>query len=284
MDVHETVKSRLNFLCGEIENHYDADCLLFHGQISPLRLPLFGHVIKGLAPHKSRLVIVLQTLGGSAETTEKFVEIIRHFYDEVYFIVPRYAMSAGTIFCMSGDKIIMDFESSLGPIDPQIFNGKDLVPAQGYLDYYEKLVKKSQDGTISPGEFQKLIITDLADLSRFEQAKNLTVTLLKKWLIQYKFKDWNFHRTNEDKKGLPVSPKEKEQRAEQIADTLGENAIWHSHGRYLSPSILRDELRLEIDDYPNETIKNYILEYSDTAEDHMNSKGCYVFFHTRNFF
>jgi ClpP class serine protease len=81
-----------------------------------------------------QLVILLNTPGGSAETVEKLVDIIRYLYKEVYFVVPDYAMSAGTIFCMSGNKIFMDYSSSLGPIDPQVFNGANWVPALGYLD------------------------------------------------------------------------------------------------------------------------------------------------------
>ena len=35
-------------------------------------------------------------------------------------IVPDGAMSAGTIFALSADRIMMDYFSCLGPIDPQI--------------------------------------------------------------------------------------------------------------------------------------------------------------------
>ena len=185
---------------------------------------------------------------------------------------------------MSGDKIIMDFESSLGPIDPQVFNGKDFVPAQGYLEQYEQLVTKSLNGTISPGEFQKLLNTDLADLSRYEQAKSLTVTLLKKWLVQYKFKKWDTHRSSPLKKGFLDSPEEKETRAEEIAVSLSNNNRWHSHGRYIGPKTLKEEIRLEIDGYPNEEIKGTILEYNDMAENLMSSRDIQIFFHTRFFF
>ena len=36
----------------------------------------------------------------------------------------------------------MDYTSSLGPIDPQIHNGKEFVPALGYLDQVEKMIQK----------------------------------------------------------------------------------------------------------------------------------------------
>lgn len=59
--------------------------------------------------------------------------------------MPDYAYSAGTIFCMSGDSIHMDYYSVLGPIDPQVQNkeGK-LVTALGYLDKVKELVEKAK--------------------------------------------------------------------------------------------------------------------------------------------
>jgi membrane-bound ClpP family serine protease len=103
-------------------------------------------------------------------------------------------MSAGTIFCMSGNEIYMDYSSSLGPIDPQIFNGKEFVPALGYLDQW--MIDKSADGTLTDAEFLILQSQDLAMLTAYEQANNLTETLLKEWLVQYKFHNWTKHQTN----------------------------------------------------------------------------------------
>jgi len=56
-------------------------------------------------------------------------------------------MSAGTIFCMAADRIYMDYSSALGPIDPQVPDRENrvLVPALGYLDKVEELIKKSID-------------------------------------------------------------------------------------------------------------------------------------------
>ena len=131
-------------------------------------------------------------------------------------------------FCLSGNKIYMDYSSSLGPIDPQVFNGKDWVPALGYLDQVEKMIEKSANNQLTEAEFIILQNQDLAMLSQFEQAKNLTITLIKKWLVEYKFKDWSTHRTNPDKKGQNVTLEEKEERAEEIANILSDNKIWHS--------------------------------------------------------
>ena len=61
------------------------------------------------------------------------VEITRYFYNEVYFVILDQAMSAGTIWAMSGDKIYMNYASSLGPIDPQVATPEGRwVPALGF--------------------------------------------------------------------------------------------------------------------------------------------------------
>ena len=77
------------------------------------------------------------------------MEILRAHYRSVFFVVPDFAMSAGTILCMSGDRIYMDYSSSLGPIDPQVHNGKEWVPALGYLDKVEQLLEKARKGTLT---------------------------------------------------------------------------------------------------------------------------------------
>ena len=130
-----TIKEILNQNLEKLETHFKSDVIFYYGEIHPSYEKIFRDFIEMLkedTPGKDRLTVVLNTPGGNAETVEKMVEIIRHHYKEVYFVVPDYAMSAGTIFCMSGDKIFMDYSSSLGPIDPQVFNGTTYVPALGF--------------------------------------------------------------------------------------------------------------------------------------------------------
>lgn len=201
-----------------------------------------------------RLLLVLDTPGGVVEAVEKMVEIIRHHFDEVFFAVPRAAMSAGTIFCMSGDRIYMDYTSSLGPIDPQVSlqNGQ-FVPALGYIDKVEELIEKSREGSLTNAELIMLQKLDLATLRRYEQARDLSVSLLKQWLVQYKFKDWVTHGTTTP--GSPVTADQKQARAEQIAKDLSDNRRWHSHGRtigintlffFITANVKRPEMILEL--------------------------------------
>jgi ClpP class serine protease len=92
---------------------------------------------------KTRAAIILDTDGGVVEIVERMVAILRHHFAEMHFVVPDRAMSAGTIFAMSGDAIWMDYFACLGPIDPQIERDGKLVPALSYVVQFENLVRKS---------------------------------------------------------------------------------------------------------------------------------------------
>jgi len=284
----DTLKEILNGKLRALEQHFQADVVFYYGEISPSVEKLFRDFIETLRAEDgggNRLVIILNTPGGSVETVEKMVEIVRFHYEEVYFVVPDYAMSAGTVFCMSGNKIYMDYSSSLGPIDPQVFNGKEYVPALGYLDQVQKMIEKAKDNSLTHAEFLILQSLDLAMLSRYEQARNLTVTLLKKWLVEHKFTTWEKHSSNPDKIGNPVTMQEKEERAEEIATILGNNKIWHSHGRHIGVHTLRNVLKLKIEDYSADIgLRGVLRPYNDLMIEYINRAGFKLFMHSRNFF
>lgn len=283
-----TIKDLLNKKLSQLETKFKSDVTFYYGEIHPGLLRAFRDLIEDLKRDKKtkdRLVILLSTTGGSAEIAEKMVDIVRQHYKEVYFIVPDAAMSAGTIFCMSGDKIYMDYSSSLGPIDPQVWNGKQWVPALGYLNKVEEFLEKERQGTLTRAEFVMLQNQDLAMLSSCEQAKNLTITLLKKWLVEYKFKDWDIHESDPIKRGQAVTEQEKQERAEEIADLLGDNTKWHSHSRMIGLETLRKELRLKIEDFADNTaLHSLIRSYNDLLTEYIARNNYTFFLHSRRFF
>jgi len=67
-----------------------------------------------------RVDVIIETPGGDGAVAEDIVRLLRGKFDEVCFIVPGYAKSAGTIIAMSGDDILMGPTSALGPIDAQL--------------------------------------------------------------------------------------------------------------------------------------------------------------------
>lgn len=282
----DTIIMMLDIYMEKIEEVFgqESNIISYTGDINSAYLRKFREFIELRAndDKKDNLAIILTTPGGSAAAVEKMVDVVRKHYKEVYFIVPDAAMSAGTIFCMSGDKIYMDYASSLGPIDPQVLKNDRYVPALGYLDKVNELIKKSLNGTLSNAEFMMLQNLDLAELKQYEQAKDLSIDLLKKWLVTYKFKNWNQHRTTPSKKGKVVTTDEKEERARYIAEQLSDNNIWRSHGRYIGIDTLTKVLKLEIEDYSDNTeLRSAIIEYHDLLAEFVAKNNRRIFFHTR---
>ena len=281
--VDKAVKTLLKDSLHELERVTQSDVLSYFGPIVDGNENTFLDIIEELAndtDKKETLSVVLTTNGGSAIAVERYVNIIRNFYKKVVFIIPDYAYSAGTIFCMSGDEIWMDFFSVLGPIDPQVPNkdGK-MVPAMGYLDKVNELIEKAQKGTLTQAEFLILNNFDLAELRRYEQARELTIDLLKKWLVQYKFKNWTIHNSTQK----TVSEKDKEKRAEEIAKELGDNKRWKSHGRPINIKKLTT-LKLKIDDYSgNMTVRPAIRQYYNLLRDFTMKYQMQIFIQTRKY-
>lgn len=280
--IDETVRELITKKLQDLEDYLHADVIVYCGEIFDSAEDQMKSVVEDLQTGdntRTTCYIILTTPGGSLNPVNRMVTILRHFYSEVNFIVPNYAYSAGTIFCMSGDNIYMNYYSALGPVDPQVQNrdGK-LVAALGYLDKINELLSKAQDNTISQAEFLILKDFDLAELRAYEQAKELAVDLIQKWLVKYKFKDWVTHSN-----GVEVTLEEKKQRAYEIADSLSDNNIWKSHGRAINMEELR-RMELKIIDYgENKELCRRIEDYFSVMKEYIAKYNLMVFVHTRRF-
>ena len=136
---------------------------------------------------------------------------------------------------------------------------------------------------IADAKFVILKDFDLAELRGYEQSKELTVDLLKKWLVKYKFKNWNKHLTSPGKLGKEVTDEEKNERAREIADALSNNQKWKSHGRPINMEELK-ELKLKIEDLEKTPeLRNLIRSYYDILNDHVTRNDFPIFIHTRKF-
>lgn len=225
---------------------------------------------------EKHLVILLETLGGYLDVVNRMVDTIRHHYEVVTFVIPNAAYSAGTILAMSGDAIYMDYYSRLGPIDPQVQGESgQMIPALGYLKRYEALIEQSKtEKGLSVGEIQLLVNGfDQAELYMYDQARQLSVVLLSDWLCKYKFKDWSKTETHKKK----VTDDIRKQRAEDVAHQLNDTDRWHSHSNGISAEVLRDELKLRIDDFGEH--KEAISAYHDLLKDYMGKQGVFGMVH-----
>jgi hypothetical protein len=278
------VEKQLDHFSGEIEKKLGADAMAIVG---PLYAGLDDAVRDAIekrrdkAPLKTGLAIILDTVGGIIEVVERMVNTIRHHYAEVTMIIPGRAMSAGTVFAMAGDRIMMDYYSCLGPIDPQIERNGKLVPALSYLVQYDRLKERAAAGEITTAEMVLLQQLDLAELHSFEEARELSNTLLKEWLAKYKFKDWKETETRK----VAVDDALREQRALEVAQKLMDHQKWHSHGRPIPMEVLRRELNLKIDDFGADAdLSRNIRQYHEFLTEYMAKIGAFGAVHATGVF
>jgi hypothetical protein len=170
------------------------------------------------------LDVLIHSPGGSPEAAEAIVDLLRSKFDHIRFIVPHMAKSAATMICCSGNEILMDEKSELGPIDPQMqllrSDGKITVaPAQAIIKQFDK-AKLSLANNPKEMTAWLPILQPLGPslLTECEIANQLSKLLVTKWLINYMFS--GMENINE--------------LAEKIADFLANNDIHMSHGRRIN--------------------------------------------------
>ncbi len=242
-----------------------------HNDLSEIVRDGIESIVQEFGYNNDTLTILLHTGGGLVDAVERTVRVIRHHYNIVDFIIPDQAMSAGTVFALSGDNIYMDYHAQLGPIDPQFLVDGKWVPGLGYLEKFKELNKKSGKGKLTPLEYALVLNKiDIADLHRYEQAREHSVELLEKWLPAFKFKNWDRKQST----GEPVTEKMKQERANEIALKLNDTKRWHAHSRGISMEVLRDELELVICDLGEDKklyedvkqIHSFIVDLMETSK------------------
>jgi ClpP class serine protease len=96
--------------------------------------------------------VILHTPGGLVLASEQIAKALCKHPGKVTVFIPHYAMSGGTMIALSADKIVMDPNAVLGPVDPQVGQ----YPAVSILKVIEdKDINEVDDSTLI-----------LADMSR----------------------------------------------------------------------------------------------------------------------
>lgn len=272
-----------------IGKHFNSDVVFLKAPMMP---PIDDSVkdeieeLKDLDGNQKKLTVFLETNGGYVETVERIVKVFRRHYKTVEYIVPNYAYSAGTILALSGDELYMNYYSILGPIDPQIGveSGTHSVPGMGYLAKFDELMNQINDPTESTAETRAQVAYliqkfDPAMLFIIEQAIEHSRSLLREWLPKYKFKSWKVKESS----GAKVTPKDRRDRAAEIARVLGDASRWHSHGRGISIGDLEsDGIKLKVQNYGNDKdLYGNISHYYGLLMDYMAKNRYSAAIHTK---
>ena len=220
--------------------------------------------------------VLIESPGGYAEVTIELVNLLRPKFKKVGFIIPHVAMSAATIMVMSGDEILMDYRSSLGPIDPQ-FPGPDgrPQPAQAILTGIDTIKKKAdEEGRLHPVYAPILRNVDPGKYQSALNASQLSIDIVTDYLVQYKFGNWTTRETS----GIPVTDEYRRNRAASISSELCSHQKWLSHGRPIKIGDL-ERMGLRITDYKNQPeLQEAIWELWVNMHHQMASSNIYKMF------
>lgn len=204
------------------------------------------------------LDLILETPGGSGETAEDIVKLLRSKYNDISIIVPGWAKSAGTIIAMSCDEILMEPASALGPIDAQISRNGKVFSAEALLKGMDEIKREvSEKGNLNMAFIPILQDISPGELQSAQNALDFAKELVQEWLVKYKFKDWNTRSAS----GESVTIEIKQQRAKEIAATLADHSKWLTHGRSIKIQDL-EEMKLKISNYSlNDELADAIRRY-----------------------
>lgn len=105
----------------------EADVLLLN---APMQYGLEKQVrklIKSRSSRKERIVVILVSAGGLADSAYRTCTAVRSFYKNVTICVPGWCKSAGTLMAIGADDLIIGCDGELGPLDVQIAVKDELV-------------------------------------------------------------------------------------------------------------------------------------------------------------
>ena len=164
------------------------------------------------------LDLILHTPGGDIAATEALVKYLWTMFDkDVRVIVPQLAMSAGTMIACSAKQIVMGKQSSLGPIDPQIFG----MPAQAILEEFQMAINSIKADPSSTPLWQQIVSRyHPSFLVECVQAIKWSRTMVHGWLCENMF-GGNAAMTDT---------------AQAIVNFLSDHASTATHSRHLSQS------------------------------------------------
>jgi len=135
--------------------------------------------------------LILHTPGGLVLAAEQIAYALCAHRGEVTVFVPHYAMSGGTLIALAADRVVMDGNAVLGPVDPQL---RDM-PAASILNAVGKKDVNEVDD-------QTLVLADIAEKA-IQQVKQTVVRI--------------------------VSNRSTQEHAEELAETLATGTWTHDY-------------------------------------------------------
>jgi ClpP class serine protease len=162
-----------------------------------------------LTPAEMPIDMVLHTPGGLVLAAQQIAFALKRHRGDVTVFVPHYAMSGGTLVALAADRIVMDSNAVLGPVDPQLGGPQAAYPAVSLLAALERPNPNRDDQTLILGDVagkamhqvHDVVVRLLLEHQQPERAEEIARELASgKWTHDYPIDFEQLKRL-----GLPVS-------------------------------------------------------------------------------
>ena len=117
-EAHHAPRYERQALIRQYQDTYSCRLVVMVDYLFSHSVTLFEETLFDANPDEN-LHVMLCTLGGDGETALRLVRQAQSRCRELTVIVPDQAKSAGTLFVLGADRVLMGPTSDLGPIDPQ---------------------------------------------------------------------------------------------------------------------------------------------------------------------
>lgn len=103
----------------KIADSYQADIIVFAGPVAIQSERRLNDAIR-TGQRRDNVLLLLSTLGGSADVAYQIVRCLQRNYDTFVLFVDSACKSAGTLMALGANQIIMSDTAELGPLDIQV--------------------------------------------------------------------------------------------------------------------------------------------------------------------
>ncbi|PTN36131.1 hypothetical protein [Desulfonatronum sp. SC1] len=121
----------------------NADILFLNAEVSPESCESFISFTKQIRKSEN-VTVILATNGGDADSAYRMARFLKKAYKMFSLYIYGFCKSAGTLFALGADEIIMGPRGEFGPLDVQVFSPDEFMQRSSGLSIYQSLESVAQ--------------------------------------------------------------------------------------------------------------------------------------------
>lgn len=134
----EALEQKWMRLSAEIGTKYDADVILYSGEIDDGTADDLIRLAKEPSRRKN-VVLMLTTRGGSPDAAFRMVRSLQRYYGKLILYIYGMCKSAGTLVAIGADEIILSDFGEFGPLDVQLGKKDEILESMSGLNITQAL-------------------------------------------------------------------------------------------------------------------------------------------------